>query len=136
MKLLRFLQNHEIRRVGETEARYLDVRIIAATNRDLQAAMEEGIFREDLYYRLNTFHLSLPPLRERRPLIPTLVKYFILKYKETHGKDIHDVEPAAQYALAKYPYPGNIRELRNVVERLIILGGTPVSGQDVQDYAF
>ena len=121
VKLLRFLQNHEIRRVGETEARYLDVRIIAATNRDLQAAMEEGIFREDLYYRLNTFHLSLPPLRERRPLIPTLVKYFILKYKETHGKDIHDVEPAAQYALAKYPYPGNIRELENIVEHAIVL---------------
>lgn len=121
VKLLRFLQNHEIRRVGETEARYVDVRVIAATNRDLQAAMEEGIFREDLYYRLNTFHLSLPPLRERKPLIPTLVKYFILKYKETHGKDIHDVEPAAQYALAKYPYPGNIRELENIVEHAIVL---------------
>jgi len=121
VKLLRFLQNHEIRRVGETEARYLDVRVIAATNRDLQQAMHMGTFREDLYYRLNTFHLHLPPLRERKPVIPTLIRYFILKYKETHGKEILDLEPAAQYALTRYPYPGNIRELENIVEHAIVL---------------
>ena len=121
VKLLRFLQNHEIRRVGETEARYLDIRIIAATNRDLQTSMQQGSFREDLFYRLNTFHLSLPPLRERRQVIPTLIRYFILKYKDAHGKNIADVEPAAQYALAKYPYPGNIRELENIVEHAIVL---------------
>ncbi|WP_294957092.1 sigma-54 dependent transcriptional regulator [uncultured Fibrobacter sp.] len=121
VKLLRFLQNHEIRRVGETEARYLDVRIIAATNRDLQQAMHAGTFREDLYYRLNTFHLQLPPLRERKPVIPTLIRYFILKYKEAHGKEILDLEPAAQYALTRYPYPGNIRELENIVEHAIVL---------------
>jgi DNA-binding NtrC family response regulator len=121
VKLLRFLQNHEIRRVGETEARYLDVRVIAATNRDLQQAMYTGTFREDLYYRLNTFHLHLPPLRERKPVIPTLIRYFILKYKETHGKEILDLEPAAQYALTRYPYPGNIRELENIVEHAIVL---------------
>ena len=121
VKLLRFLQNHEIRRVGETEARYLDVRILAATNRDLQQAMHAGTFREDLYYRLNTFHLQLPPLRERKPVIPTLIRYFILKYKEAHGKDILDLEPAAQYALTRYPYPGNIRELENIVEHAIVL---------------
>ena len=121
VKLLRFLQNHEIRRVGETEARYLDVRVIAATNRDLQQAMHMGTFREDLYYRLNTFHLQLPPLRERKAVIPTLIRYFILKYKEAHGKDILDLEPAAQYALTRYPYPGNIRELENIVEHAIVL---------------
>ena len=121
VKLLRFLQNHEIRRVGETEARYLDVRIIAATNRDLQQAMHAGTFREDLYYRLNTFHLQLPPLRERKPVIPTLIRYFILKYKEAHGKEILDLEPVAQYALTRYPYPGNIRELENIVEHAIVL---------------
>ena len=121
VKLLRFLQNHEIRRVGETEARYLDVRIIAATNRDLQQAMHAGSFREDLYYRLNTFHLQLPPLRERKAVIPTLIRYFILKYKEAHGKDIVDLEPAAQYALTRYAYPGNIRELENIVEHAIVL---------------
>ena len=121
VKLLRFLQNHEIRRVGETEARYLDVRIVAATNRDLQLAMEDGRFREDLYYRLNTFHLHLPPLRERRPVIPTLVHYFVLKNKEITGKEITELEPAAQYALSKYAYPGNIRELENIVEHAIVL---------------
>jgi two-component system nitrogen regulation response regulator GlnG len=121
VKLLRFLQSHEIRRVGETEARYLDIRIIAATNRDLQKSMREGRFREDLYYRLNTFHLQLPPLRERKPVIPNLIRYFILKSKEAQGKEIHDLEPAALYALSKYPYPGNIRELENIVEHAIVL---------------
>jgi len=121
VKLLRFLQSREIRRVGETEARYLDVRIVAATNRDLQQAMEEGKFREDLYYRLNTFHLHLPPLRERRVVIPTLVRYFVLKNQEATGKEIKELEPAAQYALSKYAYPGNIRELENIVEHAIVL---------------
>jgi DNA-binding NtrC family response regulator len=121
VKLLRFLQSHEIRRVGETEARYLDVRIVAATNRDLQLAMEDGRFREDLYYRLNTFHLHLPPLRERRQVIPTLVHYFVLKNKELTGKEITELEPAAQYALSKYAYPGNIRELENIIEHAIVL---------------
>ena len=121
VKLLRFLQNHEIRRVGETTSRYVDVRVIAATNRDLKDAMLEGRFREDLYYRLNTFHLQLPPLRNRKPVIPALVRYFILKYKETHGKDIVDLEPAAQYALSRYRYPGNIRELENIIEHAIVL---------------
>lgn len=121
VKLLRFLQSREIRRVGETEARYLDVRIVAATNRDLQQAMEQGKFREDLYYRLNTFHLHLPPLRERRVVIPTLVRYFVLKNQETTGKEIKELEPAAQYALSKYAYPGNIRELENIVEHAIVL---------------
>lgn len=121
VKLLRFLQSHEIRRVGETEARYLDVRIIAATNRNLQERMLSGNFREDLYYRLNTFHLQLPPLRDRKAALPNLIKYFILKNKESQGKEILDLEPAALYALTKYPYPGNIRELENIIEHAIVL---------------
>lgn len=121
VKLLRFLQSHEIRRVGETEPRYLDVRVLAATNRDLQVAMQKGSFREDLYYRLNTFHLLLPPLRERKPALPNLIKYFILKNKEAQGKEIVDLEPAALYALTKYSYPGNIRELENIIEHSIVL---------------
>ena len=121
VKLLRFLQSHEIRRVGENEARYLDVRIIAATNRNLQQAMEEGRFREDLYYRLNTFHLHLPPLRERRVVIPTLIRYFVLKNQDSTGKEIKELDPAAQYALSKYPYPGNIRELENIIEHAMVL---------------
>lgn len=134
VKLLRFLQSHEIRRVGETEARYLDIRIIAATNRNLQFAMQSGKFREDLYYRLNTFHLQLPPLRNRKPVIPNLIRYFILKYKESQGKDIHDIEPAALYALTKYPYPGNVRELENIVEHAIVLSeGGVIRLEDLPD---
>ena len=135
VKLLRFLQSHEIRRVGETEARYLDIRIIAATNRDLQQAMHEGRFREDLYYRLNTFHLQLPPLRDRKPVIPNLIRYFILKNKEAQGKEIHDLEPAALYALTKYPYPGNIRELENIMEHAIVLSeGGVIKLEDLPEY--
>ena len=140
VKLLRFLQSHEIRRVGETEARILDVRIIAATNRNLKSCIAEGSFREDLYYRLNTFHMELPPLKERRSVIPTLVHYFILKYKETHGKDIVDLEQSAQYALAKYPYPGNIRELENIIEHAIVLSENGIIRledlpEEVQEFA-
>ncbi len=121
VKLLRFLQNHEIRRVGESENRYLDVRVIAATNRNLQTAMQQGKFREDLYYRLNTFHLHLPPLRERQIVIPRLISYFMLKYKQEHGKDVHSLDSAAQMALSAYSYPGNIRELENIIEHAIVL---------------
>jgi len=121
VKLLRFLQNHEFRRVGETENRYIDVRIIAATNKDLQEAMANKEFREDLYYRLNTFHIHLPPLRDRRVVIPSLVKYFILKYQQEHGKSIQGIQPAAQMAITTYAYPGNIRELQNIIEHAIIL---------------
>ncbi|MBQ5610208.1 MAG: sigma-54 dependent transcriptional regulator [Fibrobacteraceae bacterium] len=121
VKLLRFLQNKEIRRVGDSENRYLDVRIIAATNKNLKQAMLEGKFREDLYYRLNTFHLHLPPLRERQIVIPRLVSYFILKYKQEHGKEVNGLDSAAQMALAAYRYPGNIRELENIIEHAIVL---------------
>jgi two-component system nitrogen regulation response regulator GlnG len=121
--------------VGETEARYLDIRIIAATNRNLQQAMHEGRFREDLYYRLNTFHLQLPPLRERKPVIPNLIRYFILKNKESQGKEIHDLDPAALYALTKYPYPGNIRELENIMEHAIVLSeGGIIKLEDLPEY--
>ena len=114
VKLLRFLQNHEVRRVGDTQPQYLDVRVLAATNRDLQEAMQEGRF-------LNTFHLLLPPLRERKPALPNLIKYFILKNKDAQGKDIVDLEPAALYALTRYSYPGNIRELENIIEHATVL---------------
>lgn len=121
VKLLRFLQSHETRRVGETETRYLDVRIIAATNADLADAMVKKTFREDLYYRLNTFHLSVPPLRDRRSTIPNLVKYFILKFEKEQHKTIHKIDDAAQVALATYNYPGNVRELENIVEHAMVL---------------
>lgn len=121
VKLLRFLQSKEIRRVGETENRYLDVRIIAATNKDLQKAMQEGAFREDLYYRLNTFHLDLPPLRERKIVIPNLIAYFITRNNKEYGKRVQTLDAAAQAALAAYSYPGNIRELENIIEHAVVL---------------
>jgi DNA-binding NtrC family response regulator len=121
VKLLRFLQSREIRRVGDTETRTLDVRIIAATNKNVPEAVRKGEFREDLYYRLNTFHLCLPPLRERRVVIPSLVKYFVLKYSQENGKSIQRIHPAAQMALTSYDYPGNIRELENIIEHAVVL---------------
>ena len=121
VKLLRFLQSREIRPVGGTEIRTLDVRIIAATNKNVPEAVRKGEFREDLYYRLNTFHLCLPPLRERRVVIPSLVKYFVLKYQQENSKNIARIHPAAQMALTSYDYPGNIRELENIIEHAVVL---------------
>ncbi len=121
VKLLRFLNDHEIRRVGDTESRHLDVRIIAATNADLAEGMANKTFREDLYYRLNTFHIDVPPLRERRSTIPNLVKYFVLRFEKEMHKVIQKIEPAAQMALAAYAYPGNIRELENIIEHAVVL---------------
>lgn len=121
VKLLRFLQNKEIRRVGETENRYLDVRVIAATNKNPLEAIKKGEFREDLYYRLNTFHLTMPPLRNRRDTVPKLIKFFLLKYQQQTGKQILRIHPAAQVALANYNYPGNIRELEHIIEHAAVL---------------
>jgi len=121
VKLLRFLQNKEIRRVGDTENRYLDVRIIAATNKVPADAIRKGEFREDLFYRLNTFHLTMPPLRARKDTIPKLIKFFLLKYQQETGKVISRIHPAAQVALASYPYPGNVRELEHIIEHAAVL---------------
>ncbi|GHV11295.1 sigma-54-dependent Fis family transcriptional regulator [Fibrobacterales bacterium] len=121
VKLLRFLQNREIRRVGETENRTIDVRIIAATNRNVLEEVKNGNFREDLYYRLNTFHLEMPPLRERRSVIGNLVKHFLIKHQKDCGKKIRDIDSAAQMALMSYNYPGNIRELENIIEHALVM---------------
>lgn len=121
VKLLRFLQNREIRRVGENESKILDVRIIAATNRNVLEEVKKGTFREDLYYRLNTFHILLPPLRERRSVISNLIKHFIIKHQSETGKTIRRISQSAQIALKGYDYPGNIRELENIIEHAMIL---------------
>jgi len=121
IKLLRFLQNREIRRVGENEIRILDVRIIAATNRNVLEEVKKGTFREDLYYRLNTFHIQLPPLRERRSAISNLIKHFIIKHQNETGKTIRHISQSAQIALKSYDYPGNIRELENIIEHAMIM---------------
>jgi PAS domain S-box-containing protein len=119
--LLRVLQEHEFERVGGTQSIRTDVRVIAATNRDLEAAIAEGTFRRDLFYRLNVFPIEIPPLRERKEDIPMLVEYFIDRYARKAGKGFQAVSKKSLDLLQAYPWPGNIRELQNVIERSIIV---------------
>lgn len=119
--LLRVLQEREFERVGGTKVITANVRVIAATNRDLQTAIDAGTFREDLYYRFNVFPIAMPALRERREDIPLLVEYFIDRYSSKTGKKIHSVEKSTLDRLKQYAWPGNIRELQNIVERSVIL---------------
>jgi PAS domain S-box-containing protein len=119
--LLRVLQEHEFERVGGTRPIRADVRVIAATNRDLQAAISAGSFRSDLFYRLNVFPIEIPPLRDRREDIPLLVEYFIDRYARKAGKPITSVEKRTLQILQSYAWPGNIRELQNVIERSVIV---------------
>jgi formate hydrogenlyase transcriptional activator len=120
-KLLRVLQEGEFERIGASRATTVDVRVVAATNRDLETAVQEGRFRSDLYYRLNVFPIRLPPLRERTEDIPLLVRYLTLKYGPRLGKRISDFPPAIMEVLQTYSWPGNVRELENVIERATIL---------------
>jgi PAS domain S-box-containing protein len=124
--LLRVLQEHEFERVGGTRRIRADVRVIAATNRDLQAAIGGGSFRSDLFYRLNVFPIAMPSLRERREDIPLLVEYFIDRYARKAGKKIKRVNKKTLESLQSYPWPGNIRELQNVIERSVILCETEI----------
>jgi two-component system response regulator HydG len=121
VKLLRVLQDHEFRRVGGNTTLKVDVRILAATNRDLRQAMQTGQFREDLYYRLNVFQIDLPPLRERGEDILLLAHYFLDIYARRLGKTIRGFDDEAGYQLTHYPWPGNVRELENVVQRAVAL---------------
>jgi Nif-specific regulatory protein len=120
VKLLRVLQSREFERLGGTEKLRADVRLIAATNRDIDAAVASGVFREDLYYRLNVFTITLPPLRDRRDDIEALVDYFLRKYSAAHGRGVTRMEDAASDALRRYDWPGNVRELENAVERAVV----------------
>ncbi|HPE37724.1 MAG TPA: sigma 54-interacting transcriptional regulator, partial [Spirochaetales bacterium] len=108
-------------RVGENAAREADVRIIAATNRDLEAEVRNGRFRADLYYRVNVVPVTIPPLREHRTDIPYLVEYFIRKYAMKAGKRVHGITAEAMARVMRYPFPGNVRELENVIERGVVL---------------
>ncbi|NDY42866.1 sigma-54-dependent Fis family transcriptional regulator [Dissulfurirhabdus thermomarina] len=124
-KLLRVLEEREMRRVGGEEDIPVDVRVIATTNRDLQPAVEEGTFRLDLFYRLNAFHLRIPPLRERPEDVPPLARHFLARFSARYNKPrIRDFAPEALRLLQAYAWPGNIRELKNVVERLVVLKDT------------
>jgi len=124
--LLRVLQEREFERVGGGQSIRVDVRVVAATNRDLKAAVANGTFREDLYYRLNVFPLDMPPLRARRADIPLLVEYFIDRYARKAGKNIRSVDKKTLQLLQSYPWPGNIRELQNVIERSLIVCETGI----------
>jgi transcriptional regulator with PAS, ATPase and Fis domain len=119
--LLRVLQERQFERVGGTRAISADVRVIAATNRDLPAAIAAGAFRADLFYRLNVFPIPLPPLRNRKEDIPMLVEYFVRRYAEKAGKQISQIDKNTLKLCQSYHWPGNIRELQNIVERSVIL---------------
>ncbi|MBR9977669.1 MAG: sigma-54-dependent Fis family transcriptional regulator, partial [Bacteroidetes bacterium] len=135
VKLLRALQFGQIERVGGSETLQLDVRIVAATNRDLERLISEGIFREDLYYRIDVVTITLPPLRERREDIGPLSLEFTRKYAEINGKDVHSISREAMDVLQRYDYPGNVRELENIVQRAVVLTrGDIISTQDLPPY--
>jgi len=131
-KLLRVLQEHEIQRVGGLKQIYVDIRLLAATNRDLQSAIEEGHFRQDLFYRLNVINIEMPPLRERTGDIPLLVKHFIVTLGARLHKPEVNITPAAINLLSQYSWPGNVRELENVMERmLVLLEGSTIKPSDI-----
>jgi DNA-binding NtrC family response regulator len=121
VKLLRFLQQREFERVGSNKTIQVDVRIIAATNRDLEEEVKAGRFREDLYYRLNVIRIKTPPLRTRRSDIPVLVRHFAAKFAEENRKAIRDISASTLVRLESYPWPGNVRELENIIERAVVL---------------
>ncbi len=121
VKLLRFLQQREFERVGGNETLEVDVRVVAATNRDIDREVEEGRFREDLYFRLNVIHIEAPPLRARTGDIPVLARHFVAKYAEENDKDIREISPEAVERLERYDWPGNVRELENIIERAVVL---------------
>ena len=133
-KVLRVLQEHKLSRVGSDKDIAVDVRVIAATNKDLKKEIEKGNFREDLYHRLSVIVIQVPSLDERKDDIPQLVDYFVQQISTESGMPVRKFSDEAIKMLQGMSWTGNIRELRNVVERLMILGGNPVSAQDVKDY--
>jgi two-component system response regulator AtoC len=128
VKLLRFVQERSLIRVGGIKPIPVDVRLIAAGNRELKAAVDKKQFREDLYYRLNVVLIDLPPLRDRKDDIPLLIRHFLNKYSRQFGKAISEVEPEALEILLQYPFPGNVRELENIIERAVALTDRTVLG--------
>ncbi|MFN7937928.1 MAG: sigma-54 dependent transcriptional regulator [Bryobacteraceae bacterium] len=133
VKLLRVLQEREFERLGSNKTLRIDVRVIAATNVDLRAALEQGTFREDLYYRLNVVPINIPPLRDRREDIPYLAKHFVEKLAPELGSAVTSISEAAIDALLQYYWPGNVRELENVIERsLVLASGTKLEPSDIR----
>jgi formate hydrogenlyase transcriptional activator len=121
VSLLRVLQEREFERVGGNQPIHVDVRVLAATNRDLNAVVEEGVFRKDLFYRLNVFPIQVPPLRDRTDDIPVLVEYLVDRYAKKAGKQFRSISKQALQLFQSYSWPGNVRELQNVIERAVIV---------------
>jgi two-component system response regulator PilR (NtrC family) len=121
VKLLRALQERRVKRVGGVAEKDVDVRVVAATNRDLETEVERGSFRQDLFYRLNVIQIRMPPLRERREDIALLVEHFLRKFSAEHGRRVTEIEPAAMAVLGSHTFPGNVRELENLIERAVTL---------------
>jgi len=135
VKLLRVLQDKEFKRVGGTEDIRVDVRIMSATNKDLEGAVKEKLFREDLFYRLNVIQIKLPPLRERREDIPLLAEHFLKKYSQELNKNISRISSEAFHILLNYEFPGNVRELQNIIERAVALEATQeLTAQNLSSY--
>jgi DNA-binding NtrC family response regulator len=133
VKLLRVLQEREFERLGSNVTRHIDVRVIAATNQDLRAALEQGTFREDLYYRLNVVPLNIPPLRERKEDIPFLAGHFVHKLAPDSGSRVEGITDAGMEKLMSYHWPGNVRELENVIERSLVMAtGTALDAKDIR----
>jgi DNA-binding NtrC family response regulator len=133
VKLLRILQEREFERLGSNKTRHIDVRVIAATNQDLRAALEQGTFREDLYYRLNVVPMNIVPLRERMADIPFLAEHFLHKYAAETGNRLRAITPAAMSKLMSYHWPGNVRELENVIERSVVMcSGEHLDAADIK----
>jgi two-component system nitrogen regulation response regulator NtrX len=124
-KILRILQEHKFERVGGTETIEVDVRVIAATNKSLEKAIQEGTFREDLFYRLNVIPFHVPPLRERREDVPVLARAFVEEFCAESAVAMKAITPRAMTAIQNHPWPGNVRELRNLIERLVLLTPGP-----------
>jgi transcriptional regulator with GAF, ATPase, and Fis domain len=125
-KLLRVLQEREFEPLGAERTQRVDVRVVAATNRDLKQMVSDGRFQEDLYYRLNVIPIEIPPLRERRDDIPTLIDHFVEKHRQRSGKRVDCVDSGVVESLSRYDWPGNVRELENTIERAVVLATGPV----------
>jgi transcriptional regulator with PAS, ATPase and Fis domain len=137
VKLLRFIQDRTFIRIGETTNRSVNVRIIAASNSNLLQLVKDGAFREDLYYRLNVFNISLPPLRERKETIPNLIRLFVQRNNKLLNKNIVSISKAAEVIFAEYNYPGNIRELENIIEHAMVLAeSNQITEKDLPEFMF
>jgi transcriptional regulator with PAS, ATPase and Fis domain len=133
IRLLRVIEEGRLKRVGEAADRETDVRVLAATHRNLEREIARGRFRADLFYRLHVIRISVPPLRERAGDVPLLANHFVTRYGREEGKEVPGIEPGAMRLLARYPWPGNVRELQNEVRRIVALipSGTPIRETDL-----